>query len=554
MKGFHGTLVWAGLVGILGALVTVGFREGIRLMQYLLTGRSGRFAQVSASIHPLQRMLIPTVGGILAGLILQYGTRLTRGSKSSDYMEAVTLGDGFISVRVSLVRSASSLCTIGSGGSIGREGAMVHLAALVGSSLGRLLQLPAPSRRLLVACGAAAGIASAYNAPLAATLFVAEILMGSLELEDVGPLLVSSVLASTTIHQVLGYAPIYGKPVVQLGSGWEMFFFLLLGVLAGYLAPAFLWLLETSHKLFNAVRAPVFVRFSLGGLAVGLLSVVEPKVWGNGNSVVFSILHNPWTWAALLTVLICKLLATTAMVGSGAVGGVFTPTLFIGAALGALLGNVVHDLFPGWTGTPATYAVIGMGAFLAGTTHAPLMSILMVFEMTGDYDVVLPLMLATTAAHYVAKTYRNGKSMYFDSLHRKIPLAAPSTAVFTLAQLIRKDQPTVLPDASPEKLTATFNEIPFNNLQVVDADHHWVGVIGRKSLSTRATAKQLVDPSSKALYSSMTLEEALLAASDIPSEMLPIVESSTYQFLGTVTKSDLLKTVQRQLRDLREQT
>ena len=534
--------------------MTVGFRESIRLVEHLLTGHVGGFAQVSASLSPVHRALIPAFGACVAGLILQYGMNLARGIQTTDYMEAVSVGDGYISVRASLVKSSSSLFSIGSGGSIGREGAMVQLSAMVGSAFGRILMLPASSRRLFVACGAAAGIASAYNAPLAATVFVAEILLGSLELENVGPMLVSSVLANATVHRLRGFAPLYGIPVAHLGSSGELVFFLLLGLLAGHLAPTFLWLLAKSQALFHHYPMPVFVRFGLGGLVVGLLSVIEPKVWGNGNSVVSSILHSHWTWYALLTVLVCKLLATSAMVGSGAVGGVFTPTLFCGAALGALTGTVVHDCFPGWTGTPETYAVVGMGAFLAGTTHAPLMSILMVFEMTRDYDFVLPLMLASTAAHYVAKNYRKGKSIYFQSLHAVAAPPTPPEAVFALSQLLQRDQAVIAPEASLESLRVSFAEVPYNNLQVVDADGHWVGVVGRRSAGADAAGKsagELVELRSRTLVSTMTLEEALLAAAEIPSEVLPVVEGPDRIFLGTISKSALLGAVQRRLRDLR---
>lgn len=551
LSRFHGILLWAGIIGFCGALIPVAFGWSTELVEFLLTGSVGSLVEVSMALDPWQRFGVPVVGSCLAGLVLQYGMNLARGRRSTDYMEAVSVGDGFISVRASLVKSSSSILTIGSGGSIGREGAMVQLSAMIGSALGRLLSFPPRTRRLLVACGAAAGIASAYNAPLAASIFVSEILLGSIELESIGPIIVSAVVANATLGGLLGYAPVYQIPTVQLVSSWEMLFYLMLGLLAGHLAPMFLWLLDRSRDLLQRPSIPLVARFTLGGIAVGAISVVNPMVWGNGYSVVNSILHNPWTWQALLAVLVAKLLATAAMVGSGAVGGVFTPTLFCGAVLGALTGTLVHGVWPGITGPPTAYAVVGMCAFLAGTTHAPLMSILMVFEMTRQYEVVLPLMLAATAAHYMARSYGRGKSIYSDALSRRHPGAAVS-----LLEIARRDQATAHPAMSLDELRKRFAQTSYNSLQVVNDEGIWVGVIGRKTLqeaNSDAVAADLVHADSKALTADMSWNEALAVASTISSEILPLVESES-RFVGTVSKSDLLAALQRQLRELEKAT
>ncbi|WP_223296750.1 ClcB-like voltage-gated chloride channel protein [Thiorhodovibrio frisius] len=409
-------LLMATLAGFFGALVTVIFREGIRMLEWLVSGQENGLVAAAEALAPWQRLLLPVAGGLLAGLILQQiGGRL-KGRSTTDYMEAVAMGDGWISVRHSLVKASSSLITVASGGSIGREGAMVQLAAMVASAMGRISRFPRDRLRLLVAAGAAAGLASAYNAPIAATLFVAEIVLGSIALEYIGPLIIAAVIANTTVHEILGYAPVYQIPAFSLVSDWELALYLVLGILAGHLAPAFLSLLERSHHFFGRLPMPLAGRMALGGLVVGAISVYEPQVWGNGYSVVNAVLRDPWAWQALLTVLVLKIISTAATHGSGAVGGAFTPTIFVGAMLGALFGTLVHTLLPDGTATPNAYAVVGMGAMLAGTTHAPLMSILMVFELTMDYQIVLPLMLAVITAHYTASRYTDIRPMYADSL------------------------------------------------------------------------------------------------------------------------------------------
>jgi H+/Cl- antiporter ClcA len=414
-------LLLAALVGFLGALVTVLFREGIHGLEWLLSGHSGSLVLMAESLSRWERLLLPAVGGLIAGLMLHWIGDWLRGRRTTDYMAAVAVGDGWISVRHSLLKSASSLVTVASGGSIGREGAMVQLAAMVGSSIGRIGRLTRGRLRLLVAAGAAAGLAAAYNAPLAGTLFVAEIVLGSIALEHIGPLIIAAVISSVTVHEILGYAPAYQVPAFELVSDWELAFYVLLGVIAGHVAPFFLRLLERAHHLFGRLPMPLAGRMALGGLVVGAISVYEPQVWGNGYSVVNAVLHSPWAWQALLTVLVLKMLATAATHGSGAVGGAFTPTLFVGALLGALFGTMVQAMVPLGTAPPNAYAVVGMGAMLAGATHAPLMSILMVLEMTMDYQIVLPLMLAVVTAHYTSRRYTAVRPMYAESLLPREP-------------------------------------------------------------------------------------------------------------------------------------
>ncbi|MGE5153378.1 MAG: ClcB-like voltage-gated chloride channel protein [Bdellovibrio bacteriovorus] len=421
-----GLLVLAALSGVLGAAVTVLFREAIHGLEWLIGGDQGSLVVIAEGLPPWQRLLLPGLGGLIAGLVLQeIGGRL-RGPATTDYMAAVAVGDGWISVRHSLVKAASSLFTVASGGSIGREGAMVQLSAMVASALGRLGRFPTDRLRLLVAAGAAAGLASAYNAPLAASMFVAEIVLGSIAIEHIGPLIIAAVVAGVTVHDILGYAPVYQIPEFHLVSDWELGLYLLLGLVVGHMAPLFLQLLERSHQAFGRIPLPLAGRLALGGLLVGLISVYEPQVWGNGYSVVDAVLKAPWAWQTLLTVLVLKMFATAATHGSGAVGGAFTPTLFVGAMLGALFGTLVQAAIPVGTAPPNAYAVVGMGAMLAGTTHAPFMSILMIFEMTMDYAIVLPLMLAVVTAHYTARRYTGVRPMYAESLLPREPNDLPA--------------------------------------------------------------------------------------------------------------------------------
>ncbi len=519
-----------------------------------MTGQSGGLVDAANALPDWRRLVTPVVGGVAAGLVLLLGGRMLGKRRSVDYMEAVVVGDGTIAARPTLVRSLSSLFTIGSGGSIGREGPMVQLAALLGAKLGLLSRAPVPRRRLLVACGASAGIAAAYNAPIAGALFVAEIVLGSIAMESFGPLLVASVTANVTIHRFLGYGPVFKVPHVQFGNNWELFVYGLLGVLLGHLAPTFLGTVETVKARFAAVPVPLYVKLGAGGLVVGVLSMLYPQVWGNGYSVVGDILQGDLTGWLLLAVLAAKFVSTTATVGSGAVGGIFTPTLFIGAAVGALMSAVLHLIWPAAVSTQGAWALVGMGGFLAATTHAPLMSILMVFEMTLDYDVVLPLMIACVTAHFTAKAYRRGRSVYHDSLRPEHPGDQPDWRLQTVAALVRPAAATVLEDTSVRNMLERLPKQPVQAVYVVDDSGQLLAALDLRSVlagvksgavSPDAKVSTLASAVPLALTPEMSLATALDGFLREQVKTLPVTAGQwRTTLLGEISRRDLLLALQ----------
>ncbi|MEO8250820.1 MAG: ClcB-like voltage-gated chloride channel protein [Burkholderiales bacterium] len=546
----HSMLLWAAVVGLTGALATIGFRESIRGVQWLLARQSGSEVEIARSLPWAVRLLVPAVGGVLAGGFLLWARRFAIRT-ASDYMEAIAIGDGHISVRQSLLRSLSSLCTIASGGSIGREGSMVQLAAMAASTIGRATHFDPPRLRLLVACGAAAGLTSAYNAPIAGAFFVSEIVLGSIAMESFGPLLIASVVANITMREFPGYHPTYLMPAFPPIFGVEVLFFIGLGILCGIASPQFLRLLGFSKSSFGRITWPLPVRLGLGGLLVGLISVQAPQVWGNGYSVVNSLLHTQWAWSAVLLVLVAKVLATAFTTGSGAVGGVFTPTLFVGASVGYLVGFGVHTLFPSATSEPFAYAIVGMGAFLAAATSAPLMAILMIFEMTLSYQVVLPLMLACVVAYFVARSI-NETSMYEITIRRNRDAKALLQLRGTLMRDLVKPAETVLPlDASFQELSKMFLEYPVKHIFIVDGRNRLQGVVALRDVtsallahddtSVRRAADLLRRDLVPVLTPGMSLGEALQHFVTYSGERLPTVaDAGSRELIGVVYKSSLL--------------
>lgn len=546
----HAMLLWASVVGVVGAFATIVFREGISAMQHLLVGHSGSLVEMAKSLPWYVRAILPALGGVAAGGFLALARRTADKKSTTDYMEAIAIGDGQIPVGQSLLRSVSSLCSISTGGSIGREGSMVQLAALCASLLGRLTHLNPPRLRLLVACGAAAGITSAYSAPIAGAFFVTEIVLGSIAMESFGPVVVASVVANITMREFTPYRPPYEMPAFPTISGAEIALFVVLGLLAGATAPNFLRLLQFSKRQFGRLPVPLPVRLGLGGLLVGTLSIQVPEVWGNGYSVVNSILHQPWAWQAVLIVLLFKIAATALTTGSGAVGGIFTPTLFVGAAAGYLFGLGVHGLWPHATSAPFAYAIVGMGAFLAAATNAPLMAILMIFEMTLSYQVVLPLMLSCVVAFFIARTIAE-TSMYEITLTRNREAKERLRLQATRMHELIKPADTVLPrTAGVTAMTRVFLEYPVKYIYIVDADRHFCGAVALQDITsdlldkrdtTHKTAADFLRADFATLTPTMTLGEALQHFMVFQGERLPVIESAAQPvLLGVVYKSSLL--------------
>jgi len=543
------TLLWAALAGFTGALASMIFSALAEGVHEFMTNSTSGVVESMRHLPWWGCLLVPTLGGAAAGLVLLYGSRLTRSQSSTDYMEAIVIGNGRVPVRASLVKSTAALFSIGSGGSIGREGPMVQLSAVAASLLGRWRQFTGPQLRLLVACGASAGIASAYNAPIAGSFFVAEIILGSIAMESLGPLAVSAVVATLTIRVLTAAQVMYRVPAFQLNSPWEMGPYVILGLLAGGLAPLFLRSLKQSEEFFISLRLPLVARLALGGLLVGVIAINVPQVCGNGYTVVVDILNGRLVWTVLLGIFACKWLATMSSFGSGAPGGVFTPSLFMGASAGYLFGTGVHALWPASGVDPGAFALVGMGAFLSAASRAPVMAVIMLFEMTLSYDIILPLMLCNVIAYYTAKGLA-GESLYSASLRRKA--AAEPAAAFAatrVSDLMRLDPPTIPPAARFAEIAERFLSVRVNNLYVRDDEGRFLGAVslhdikpylGQLDLAELVIARDILREDFPKIGPDQSLSEALGAFLGLTAERLPVVAPDTGRLLGSLSKSDLL--------------
>lgn len=408
-------LVIAMLVGVFAALAVALFRHAMAGLESLfLSNDSGSLVNAAESMPGWRRLLTPMLGGLAAGALLWFWQRrsVERPHAPTDYMEALETGDGRFDTPASLVKSLASLLVVTTGSAIGREGAMILLAALAASLFARRFT-PKDEWKLWVACGAAAGMASAYHAPLAGSLFIAEILFGTLMLASLGPVVIAAVTALLLTNLLNGSsAPLYHVEFHATLRATHYGLMLATGLLAGLCGPLFIWLMSYSHLCFVRLRLSPPWQLALGGLIVGLLSLLAPAVWGNGYSVVQSYLLSPPLFSAIILVFVCKLLAVLASSGSGAPGGVFTPTLFVGLGIGMLFASLTGLWLPDYQEIAIMIGLTGMAAFLAATTHAPIMSTLMICEMTGQYVLLPGLLIASVLASVLSRTLRR------DSIYR----------------------------------------------------------------------------------------------------------------------------------------
>lgn len=558
-EAFH--LLLAGGVGVGGGLVNIFFYYATAGVEYLFVHRRGDIVEVAEMMNTPARIITPVAGALCAGLVLHWGLRLAGRQGPSNMLEVVVAGDGRLPFRTGLVKFFSSLMTIGTGGSIGREGGIVHLSATLASKWGQLAKWPPYRLRLLVGCGAASGIAAAYNAPIAGSVFAALIVLGNFSMTSFAPLVFSSVVATMVSRTVFGFKPWYTVAPFDFTKILQLPWFLLLGVAVGLVGALFLRFLDGSERLFEKIKAPIYVRLAIGGIVVGLIAVKFPWVWGNGYSVTDRILRNPADIANevftgqphvmlfLAELLAVKIIATLATVGSGAVGGVFTPTLFLGAGLGALFGYAVQGLGGAQTLPIAAFSVVGMGSMLSATTRSPLLAMIMVFEISLDYSLMPPLMLGCVVATLVAGRLHPA-SIYTEPLRRKgVEVGEPTVGTATertVGELMRAPVPPVRENATLPEIGRRFLSSPNNFLPVVDAQRKLIGVVALQDLKEHLNSG--AELSAVIAYDVMRPPPACVTPNQRLLEVLPVVlasEQRNVPVVNTLKENRLLGALPR---------
>lgn len=364
-------------------------------------------------------ILVPALGGLLVGPLIYFLAPEAKGHGVPEVMASVLRKGGFIRPRVAWVKAVSSAITIASGGSVGREGPIIQIGSSIGSTLGYLLHLPPRMMRTFVACGAAGGIAAAFNAPIAGSLFAVEIILGDFGFIQLAPIVTSAVVATVISRGVEGDFAAFGVPAYSLENPLELIMYVGLGLLSGIAAVSFIQVLDKTESFFdNKVKFPEWGKPVLGGLVVGLIGLFWPQVFGVGYQAIDSALNGGLPLMLLGVLVIAKLAATSITLASGGSGGIFAPSLFMGAMLGGVVGKLANWIMPGIAASSGAYALVGMAAMVGAATHAPITAIVIIFELTNDYKIILPLMISTIIGVLTASTL-NKDSIYTHKLRRK---------------------------------------------------------------------------------------------------------------------------------------
>jgi len=387
-------IIIAIIIGVLAGFAAIGIRALIQVISNISFTGDGNLLENIMSTSWYLIILIPIIGGLIVGPIIHFFAPEAKGHGVPEVMQAILLKGGVIRGRVAFVKTIASAITIGTGGSVGREGPIIQIGSSIGSIIGQFFRVPSRRLKTLVACGAAAGIAAAFNAPIAGALFAVEIILMDFAVAQFSPIVISSVMATVISRSFEGDFAAFIVPKYELISPYEIGFYFILGALSGIVSFLFIKALYFSEDYFdNKLKFPDYLKPVLGGLGVGIIALTFPQIMGVGYDTINNALFGNMIWYIALALVFIKILATSLTLGSGGSGGIFAPSLFMGAMLGYFFGSFVHQYFPDITASPGAYALVAMGGLVAGTTRAPITAIIIVFELTNDYHIILPLMV-----------------------------------------------------------------------------------------------------------------------------------------------------------------
>jgi len=547
-------LVLGAVVGLAGGLGAVGFRYVIGLFQTLSYGSTGELLDLVAESPWYLRILVPALGGLVVGPTVYFFAREAKGHGVPEVMEAVALKRGVIRKRVVFIKTLVSAICIGTGGSVGREGPIVQIGSAVGSTIGQLFNVSFNRMKILVGCGAAAGIAATFNAPLAGSMFAFEIVLDEFAITVFSPIIISAVTATAVSRHFLGDVPAFLVPAYKLISPWELSLYGALGFFCAFVAVSFTTLLYRVEDAFESLKFPEYLKAPLGGLLIGLMGLWLPHILGVGYGAIDLALEQQLAWQVMAVLIIYKILATSVTIGSGGSGGIFAPSLFIGSMVGGLYGAIVHSVFPGVTASSGAYSIVGMGGVVSATTHGPLSAILILFEMTGDYKIILPLMITCIISCMMARWFLTD-SIYTLKLSRRGVNVRAGKDIHILSsipvrEVMNPDVETIPEGLGLDKLTEKISMSKYNSFPVVNDEGHLVGILSYadyrnafldEHLSDLIVAKDLATRKVVTIRADANLHEALEKITTNDFSLLPVVSGDDdSKLVGVITRRDIM--------------
>ena len=553
------------IVGLLTGYVAVVFHDAIRTVSSMsFTDLRSVFKTIHiAEYWTFMGPFISAFGGLLVGLYNAFVVKARPGHGLASVIKAVAQNDGIIERKLWFHKSVTSVLSIGTGGGGGREAPIVQVGAAIGSTVAQMLRFSPNKTRTLLGCGAAAGLAAVFNAPIGGVMFAIEVLLGDFSVKTFSPIVVAAVIGTVMSRSYLGSSPTFSVPEYSLVSNTELLFYFFLGVLAGLSAVMFIKIYYSIEEWFQRIekrwKIPVWAMPALGGLMSGLICMWLPELYGFSYEAINHAVRGNEGWHNMIGIYFLKPVVAALTVGSGGSGGMFAPAMKMGAMLGGMFGKIVHTLFPTITATSGAYALVGMGALTAGIMRAPLTVILILFEVTGSYEIVLPIMFAAVTSSLIARlTYRHSMETYVlekEGVRVGYGIALSVAEHISIARVTKTDFVTFTISESAVNMIDTFFNTPESSFLVTDTDGQFSGIIGldemRMLLKSESLAgliaEDIVKKNVPVLYDSTKLDEALKLFEITDFDMLPVLDENNNVLLGVVRQEEAFAYYRKQL-------
>jgi chloride channel protein, CIC family len=558
-------LLVAVCVGLLTGYVAVVFHDAIVLISTMIftdlriVGKNSVIDTYWMVILPF----IPALGGLLVGLYNAFVLKMRPGHGLASVIKAVAQNDGIIKRNLWIHKSITSVLSIGSGGGGGREAPIVQVGAAIGSTVAQMLRFSPNKTRTLLGCGAAAGLAAVFNAPIGGVMFAVEVLLGDFSVKTFSPIVIAAVIGTVLSRSFLGNSPTFQVPEYTLVSNTELLFYCLLGILAGLSAVMFIKVYYAIEEWFQRVEKrweiPVWAMPAIGGLMSGVICIWLPGLYGFSYEAINHAVHGTESWANMIGIYLFKPVVAGLSIGSGGSGGMFAPAMKMGAMLGGMFGNIVHTVFPSITASSGAYALVGMGALTAGIMRAPLTVILILFEVTGQYEIVLPIMFAAVTSSLIARlTYRHSMESYIlekEGVRLGFGIALSVAEHISITDVMKTDYVKFSESESAATMIDVFFNTPESSFLVTDDHGLFSGIISldemrillRQDVLVGLIAEDIVKKDVPILFNTSKLDEALKLFEISDYDVLPVLDNRNSTLLGVVRQEEAFAYYRKQL-------
>lgn len=553
------TTIIAALVGVLVGLGAFAFKILIGFVQTRFWGTTDMSPDTLLAAPWTTRLINPIIGGLIVGPFVYYFAREAKGDGVPEVIAAVVTRNSIIRPVVVVVKSIASSISIGSGGSVGREGPIVQIGAVIASTVGQVLRLRPAQMKTLVGCGVAAGIGATFNAPIAGTLFALELIVGDFGLTSFTPIIVAAVTSTSITRYFEGNTLAFYLPHFSMVSAWELLLYVVLGLASGLAGYLFIWLLNKMDNLYEKITIPEWSKAATGGLVIGIIAFRFPHIMGVGYETIGQLFSGEFPLLLIVFLVFLKIFATSVTIGSGGSGGVFAPSLFIGAMVGGAFGTVANMLFPTTTASVGAYALVGMAAVNGACTLAPLSAIIILVELTDNYSIILPLMLTVVISSFVSRKLSH-ESIYTRKLVSrgiKVHFGEDVNILRTVGvhDILRHDEALISIKATFTELINVVLNKHRNVVVVVDDDNTYCGVIALQHLrhalknpreyEQKTSIDDLIEHAPSVNIKD-TLDTAFNVFSGLGFDRLPVIDDDNH-LKGSILLSDIIAQYNREV-------